>query len=206
MLIPEKTGEAEIVEKKSRFISNAFYIETEKEAADIIAGLRKKYWDSRHVVYAYTLSDGTTRFSDDSEPHGTAGKPVLSVISGAGVQNCLITVVRYFGGTLLGTGGLVKAYGEAAKLALESAGIAETVVLSEIKVGCKYEQYEKLVRLITLAGGREIESEYGENVQVKFVLEEEKREEFEKNLTENFSAMLKAEKTGEKIGKKAKNR
>lgn len=201
MRIPNKTGEGELIEKKSRFISNCFYIESEQEAAEKIQYLRKKYWDSRHVVYAFVLADGTARFSDDNEPHGTAGKPVLSVIQGADLKNCLITVVRYFGGTLLGTGGLVKAYGESAKLALLDSGIAETVTLSVIRVTCAYDQYEKLVRLITLAGGTDVAAEYGENIEIKFVLEEEKRQDFEKNLTENFSARLKAEKCGEKTGK-----
>ena len=142
--IPAGFGEAEFTEKRSHFIGNVFYVTNEQEVAENLAALRKKYWDSRHIVHAFVLEDGTARFSDDGEPHGTAGKPVLSVIQGAEVVNCLITVVRYFGGTLLGTGGLVRAYGEAASSALENAGVVETIPMGVYKINCS------LIKLRTL--------------------------------------------------------
>ena len=200
--IPQGFGEAEFTEKRSRFIGNVFYVTSEQEAAEKLASLRKKYWDSRHIVYAFVLEDGTARFSDDGEPHGTAGKPVLSVIQGAQVQNCLITVVRYFGGTLLGTGGLVRAYGEAASLALDNAGIVETVPLGVYKINCSYDQYQQLSRLIELAGGFDVSSEFLDSVTVSFTLPIEDEERFVSELTTTFAARLSAEKTAEKMGKK----
>ena len=111
---------AEYNEKHSRFIATAFHCESEEQASSIIAAQKNKYWDARHNVYAYLLQDGTARFSDDGEPHGTAGAPILRSIDARGLDNILVVVVRYFGGTLLGTGGLMVAYREASKAALES--------------------------------------------------------------------------------------
>lgn len=200
--IPAGQGEFEFTEKRSRFIGNVFYVKSEAEVSEILASMRKKYWDSRHIVHAFVLEDGTARFSDDGEPHGTAGKPVLSVIQGAEVVNCLITVVRYFGGTLLGTGGLVRAYGEAASSALENAGVAETIPLGVYRVACAYDQYSSLVRLIELSGGCDIESEFLDAVTVQFTLPLEDEGNFMADLVTTFAARLKAEKILEKMGKK----
>lgn len=200
--IPAGFGEAEFTEKRSRFIGNVFYVTNEQEVAENLAALRKKYWDSRHIVHAFVLEDGTARFSDDGEPHGTAGKPVLSVIQGAEVVNCLITVVRYFGGTLLGTGGLVRAYGEAASSALESAGVVETIPMGVYKINCSYDQYQQLSRLIDLAGGFDVNSEFLDSVTVSFTLPLCDEERFTSELVTTFAARLKAEKITEKMGKK----
>lgn len=200
--IPAGFGEAEFTEKRSRFIGNVFYVTSEQEVAENIAALRKKYWDSRHIVHAFVLEDGTARFSDDGEPHGTAGKPVLSVIQGAEVVNCLITVVRYFGGTLLGTGGLVRAYGESASSALENAGIVETIPMGVYKINCPYDQYQQLSRLIDLAGGFDVNSEFLDSVTVSFTLPLCDEEKFTAELVTTFAARLKAEKITEKMGKK----
>ena len=110
---------AEYTEKHSRFIAVAFHCETEQQASEIIAAQKSKYWDARHNVYAYLLKDGTARFSDDGEPHGTAGMPMLEVIKGSGITNVLVVVTRYFGGILLGTGGLVRAYSTSTRDALD---------------------------------------------------------------------------------------
>ena len=198
--IPAKNGESEFTEKRSRFIGNVFYVTTEEQIADILASLRKKYWDSRHIVHAFKLEDGTARFSDDGEPHGTAGKPVLSVIEGAEVVNCLITVTRYFGGTLLGTGGLVRAYGESASSALEAAGIAETVPLGVYSVECAYDQYDQLSRLIEKSGGFDAQAEFLSSVTVRFSLPLADEENFSKNLVTTFAARLKCNKICEKMG------
>ena len=200
--IPAGFGEAEFTEKRSRFIGNVFYVTNEQEVAENLAALRKKYWDSRHIVHAFVLEDGTARFSDDGEPHGTAGKPVLSVIQGAEVVNCLITVVRYFGGTLLGTGGLVRAYGEAASSALEKAGVVETIPMGVYKINCSYDQYQQLSRLIDLAGGFDVNSEFLDSVNVTFTLPLCDEERFTSELVTTFAARLKAEKITEKMGKK----
>ena len=120
-----KEGNGEIVEKKSRFIANVFYVEDQKQAEEKIAEISKKYWDARHNCYAYVIgvNSENTKCSDNGEPSGTAGKPILEVITGAGLTNVLIIVTRYFGGVLLGTGGLVRAYTAAAQ-----AGIAASEI------------------------------------------------------------------------------
>ena len=119
-------GEGEIVEKKSRFIATVRPVETEEEALAFIEEMKKKYWDARHNCSAYVLGEQQElmRCSDDGEPSQTAGKPMMDVLTGAGLTNVAVVVTRYFGGTLLGTGGLVRAYTQAAKEGLADAGIA----------------------------------------------------------------------------------
>ncbi len=118
-------GEGEIVEKKSRFIGNCYPIKSEEEALALIESIKKKHYDARHHCYAYSIGkvQPLLRFSDDGEPQGTAGKPILEIITSSDVTDCLIIVTRYFGGTLLGTGGLVRAYSAAAKEALNAAEV-----------------------------------------------------------------------------------
>ena len=122
-------GKGEIVEKKSRFIGEVFPVETEEEAAEILGNIKKQYWDARHHCWAYVIGEEQVqeRFSDDGEPGGTAGKPILEVIRGHGLKNVLVVVTRYFGGTLLGTGGLVRAYTQSAQ-----AGIAASTLITKI--------------------------------------------------------------------------
>lgn len=120
-------GEAEIFEKKSRFIASVFPVHTQEEADEVLNTLRKKYWDATHNCFAYQIGERNEiqRFSDDGEPQGTAGKPILDVLKGQDIKDTLIVVTRYFGGTLLGTGGLVRAYGKGAKEGILAAGLIE---------------------------------------------------------------------------------
>lgn len=122
-------GSAEMVEKKSRFIANVKPILSEDEAAAYIEEIKKKYWDARHNCYAYQLGERNQiqRYSDDGEPGGTAGMPILDVLRGRDIKNSIVVVTRYFGGILLGTGGLVRAYSSAAKAGLEAAGLIERI-------------------------------------------------------------------------------
>lgn len=124
-----KEGNGEIVEKKSRFIANVFYVEDQKQAEEKIAEISKKYWDARHNCYAYVIgvNSENTKCSDNGEPSGTAGKPILEVITGAGLTNVLIIVTRYFGGVLLGTGGLVRTYTAAAQAGIAASEVGEKV-------------------------------------------------------------------------------
>ena len=135
-----KDGAGEIVEKKSRFIGAAYKVESAEEAEAKIAEISKKYWDARHNCYAYVIGDNSeiTKCSDNGEPSGTAGKPILEVINGAGVTNVLIIVTRYFGGVLLGTGGLVRAYTQAAQAALADAEIGEMVFSQKLTLTVGY--------------------------------------------------------------------
>lgn len=148
------SAEGEITEKKSRFIGQAFEIHSEQEALDIIESVRKKYYDARHNCYAYVLGERheIQRFSDDKEPQGTAGKPILEVLTGQGYHNTLMVVTRYFGGILLGTGGLIRAYTAASQEALrqaEESGHASAVSKGQqMAVTCDYNLSGKLQYLV----------------------------------------------------------
>jgi len=134
------------VEKKSKFIANVFYVESREEAENIIKQINKKYYDARHNCYAYRIitSDGIIeKASDDGEPSGTAGAPMLTILSKNELSNVLIIVTRYFGGILLGTGGLVKAYSEACSLCLENAQIVEKYIANVYKVEINYSDIDK---------------------------------------------------------------
>lgn len=135
-----REGQAEIVEKKSRFIATVRPAETEEDARAFIEETKKKYWDARHHVFAYHvgLTQEMQRQSDDGEPSGTAGLPVLQAIGGLDLKNTVVVVTRYFGGTLLGTGGLVRAYGKAAKEGLLAAGVAKRILYREFIVTVDY--------------------------------------------------------------------
>lgn len=139
-------GEGYYEEKKSRFIAAVYSISSEEEAASYVEAARKKYWDARHNCYAFVIGDNNEimRFSDDGEPSGTAGKPILEVIVGRGIHNCLIVVTRYFGGTLLGKGGLVRAYQKSSLDALCNSSIAVRTKGSRITVRTDYNSAGKL--------------------------------------------------------------
>lgn len=130
---------ASLTERKSEFIANAAPVHTEEEALAFVASIKKRYADARHNVYAYILREGNaSRFSDDGEPHGTAGLPILDVLRGEGLTDSAVVVTRYFGGILLGTGGLVRAYSQSARLALEAAGRAQILQLTVFTLRVSY--------------------------------------------------------------------
>lgn len=144
-------AEAELIEKKSRFIATVCPVKSEEEARAFIAEMKKKYWDATHNVFAYQIGERNEiqRSSDDGEPQGTAGKPVLDVLAGGDIKNTAVVVTRYFGGTLLGTGGLVRAYGRSAKLGIEEAGIAKVKHYKECSVTTDYTTAGKIQYEIT---------------------------------------------------------
>ncbi len=130
---------AEIIEKRSRFLATVRPVETETQALDFLNQLRQEYWDATHNVYAYVLEENQlTRYSDDGEPGGTAGLPVLEILKREGLSNLIVVVTRYFGGTLLGTGGLVHAYSKAAKAGVEAAGLLDMILCRELLLDCEY--------------------------------------------------------------------
>lgn len=135
-----KEGSGEIVEKKSRFIANVFKVESAAEAEEKIAEISKKYWDARHNCYAYVIGPNSeiTKCSDNGEPSGTAGKPILEVINGSGITNILIIVTRYFGGVLLGTGGLVRAYTQSAQAGIADCEVGEMVFAQKLTLTVGY--------------------------------------------------------------------
>lgn len=146
----ETGAQGEIVEKKSRFIAYVELVETEEEAYAFIEKIKKKHYDARHNCFAFSVGTEQTlcRFSDDGEPQGTAGKPILEVITGSGVHNICIVVTRYFGGTLLGTGGLVRAYQESAKQALSQCTLVEKILVQRLCIVTDYTDMGKLQYLL----------------------------------------------------------
>ena len=175
-------GEDEHVEKKSRFIGKAWPIRSEEEARGILEKVRKEYWDASHHVYAYRLRPTAERtsevqkFSDDGEPGGTAGKPCLDVLLGEDVTNVLVIVIRYFGGTLLGTGGLVRAYTKGAQIALKAAGEIEKQTYVEGTLRMDYTYLSKMQYMIAKRPASEvgeIETIYGEDVSIRLLVRED---------------------------------
>lgn len=179
-------GQGEIVEKKSRFIAQVFPVETEEEAAGLIEETRKKYWDARHHCYAFVLGAGgeISRCSDDGEPSGTAGRPILEVLTGRGLRNVLVIVTRYFGGTLLGTGGLVRAYSAAAQAGLEASRIITKEVGIRLTVDTDYNGVGKLQYVAAQRDIGVLDTLYTEQVQMILLVPEPLCEQMIKEITE----------------------
>lgn len=170
----KNAAQDEFVEKRSRFIGYAKPVTTEAEATAFIDEIKKKHWDARHNVYAYVLREGNTqRYSDDGEPQGTAGVPTLDVLKKQGVTDCVVVVTRYFGGILLGGGGLVRAYSHAAALALQAAGIVEMRSFTSCETTLDYNLYGRLPALIAELSGKVTDTEFADSVRVKFLIPEE---------------------------------
>ena len=178
-------GEGEIVEKKSRFIAEIRPVESEEEATAFIAEVKKKYWDARHHCSAFTIGENNevARCSDDGEPAQTAGRPMLDVLLGRELHNVCAVVTRYFGGTLLGTGGLVRAYGGAVQEGLKNCVVLEKCLARKWKVGTDYSGLGKVQYILAEAELPILDSEYGEGVdltilvplvEMPFLVEEEK--------------------------------
>lgn len=167
----KKEAEAEFTEKRSRFIGYCKPVATEQEAIDFINQIRQKHRDARHNVYAYIVNDNgnlSQRYSDDGEPQGTGGMPVLDVLAKKGITNACIVVTRYFGGILLGVPGLVRAYGKAASKAVEEAGILEVIKCHEIVVTMPYNLYDKVNNYFQKRELAAKDSQFGEDVTIKF--------------------------------------
>ncbi len=169
-IIPAGYGEAEYIDKKSRFIGQVQHVESVSEAMAFIESVRKKYADATHNVWADVLADGQMRWSDDGEPGGTSGQPTLNVFRSALVCDVACVVTRYFGGTLLGSGGLVRAYSKAASMALEAAGRARMAEWRSVAVECTYAQYERVRRLLEGMGAADMDGSFGEFVTVSALL------------------------------------
>lgn len=187
-----KNGQGEYIEKKSKFIAHIFNVESEQQAAAIIAEVKKKYWDARHNCYAYILGNKgeIQRFSDDGEPSGTAGKPILEVLSGNECSNCLCIVTRYFGGVLLGTGGLIRAYTSASKEALDDCLTGELVEGVHAYLDADYNYVGKIQHLCTQYDITIVNTEYSDNVIFELMMEKQVRQKFEKALTEMSSGSI----------------
>lgn len=177
-LIPTRDAEAEFVEKRSKFIGHIFHTETEEEALACLKQMREKYWDATHNVYAYIIKDGATRFSDDGEPGGTAGMPVLQVLQREGIYNVTCVVTRYFGGILLGAGGLVRAYAHSAKIALDAAGRSIKRVWTGIYLPCPYSWFERIKLEVAAFGGVIQNTDFGMDVEFDLLLPQAQTQPF----------------------------
>lgn len=179
-------GEGELTEKKSRFIATVRPVQTEQEALDFIEEMRKKYWDARHNCYVYTVGENreTTRMSDDGEPSGTAGRPMLDVVLGEDLYNVAVVVTRYFGGVLLGTGGLVRAYSGAVQEGLKASRIIEKIHGIALEVTTDYSGIGKLQYIAGERGLPILDSEYTDKVVLQILTPAEETAAVEKAITE----------------------
>lgn len=175
---------AEIVEKKSRFIGQIAPVTTEEEALAFINGIKAEHRMARHNVYAYVLRGGRIRYTDDGEPAKTAGMPTLEAIQHAGLEDVAVVVTRYFGGILLGTGGLVRAYTDATKAAIEAAEVVTVSVCVDIILEVPYALYEQIVRIADASGAKLKESDFAENVLLTFRMLDGTQAPFLEKLTE----------------------
>ena len=198
-LIPAKEGASEYIEKKSRFLGLIVPVTSEAEARAQLDAVKKREYDARHNCWAYILHSGQKRYSDDGEPQGTAGQPILNVLEREGVQDVLCVVTRYFGGILLGTGGLCRAYTKAAKDALDDAGISELRPWSVLRLDCPYALFERVKLELEKRGGTVISSEYGAQIALTAALPEPEEAVFAKALQELSAGSLVPEKTGTEL-------
>lgn len=185
-------GEGEIVEKKSRFIATVRRVEKEEEAIAFIEEVKKKYWDARHNCSAFVIGSRgeLTRCSDDGEPSGTAGRPMLEVLLGEGIRNIAVVVTRYFGGVLLGTGGLVRAYTQAVKEGLNNCVVGTMVHGYNILINTDYNGVGKVLYLLGQYGLEPMDSDYGVDVTLQIQIAEELAERLKKELVEATSGKI----------------
>ena len=196
-LVPTQFGEDEFTEKKSRFIVRVWPVETEEEALEKIQQMKKQHYDATHNCWAYIIKDGAVRFSDDGEPGGTAGMPMLQVLQREGLFNVVCVVTRYFGGILLGAGGLVRAYTKGAKIAVDAAGKSMKRVWSVVYVPCPYSFYERVKLEVAAFDGIIRDTQFGSEVELEILLAKDQTMPFIERLTDMSAATVEALITGE---------
>ena len=177
-LVPTGYGEDEFTEKKSRFIGRVWPVETEEEALAKIAEMKKQHYDATHNCWAYVLKSGAMRFSDDGEPGGTAGNPMMMVLQKENIYNVCCVVTRYFGGTLLGAGGLVRAYTKGAKIAIDAAGKSMKRVWSVLYIPCPYTFYERVKLEAEAFAGVIRDTRFGAEVELEILVAQPKAQAF----------------------------
>ena len=199
-LVPFMDTDSEFVEKRSRFISHIWRVETEAEARARIEEMKKKYYDARHNCWCYLLKEGNVvRYSDDGEPQGTAGQPMLNVFQRESVTNVCCVVTRYFGGILLGAGGLTRAYAKGAKDALDAAGICRMSLWTVWEVPCTYSLFERVKLEIAACGGVVRGAEYGADIVIQAAFPAGSAEQFVPRLTELSAGQLEMLPAGEEF-------
>lgn len=193
-----KEADAQLIEKRSRFIAHVSPVSSEREALDYIENIKAEHWDAKHNVYAYSVRDeNRQRYSDDAEPKGTAGLPVLDVIKNEGLNDVVIVVTRYFGGILLGKGGLIRAYSSTAKLGIDKAGIITLSLCKLCKLTADYSFYGKLSALINSNFGIIDDTEFTDKVNLAFHIEERYLASLKTNISDATAGNFHIEVTGE---------
>ena len=195
-LVPTDFGEDEFYEKKSHFIGRLWPVETEEAALERIQQMKKQHYDATHNCWAYIIKDGAVRFSDDGEPGGTAGMPMLQVLQRERLYNCVCVVTRYFGGILLGAGGLVRAYTKGAKIAVDAAGKSMKRVWSVLYVPCPYTFYERVKLEVAAWGGIIRSTEFGAEVELEIQVPEAQAQPFLDRLIDMSAANVEGMETG----------
>ena len=194
-LVPTGFGEDEFIEKKSRFIGRVWLVESEEEAQEKIQQMKKQHYDATHNCWAYIIKDGPSRFSDDGEPGGTAGNPMMQVLQKEQLFNVVCVVTRYFGGTLLGAGGLVRAYTKGAKIAVNAAGKSMKRVWSVLYVPCPYSFYERVKLEVAAFGGIIRNTEFTSEVELEILVAEAQAQPFLDRLTDMSAATIEGMET-----------
>ncbi len=195
----KQASEFYMVERKSEFIGYCTPVTSEEEAIAFVNSIKKKHSDATHNVYAYVLREGfKERFSDDGEPHGTAGMPVLDSIRKAGLTDTAVVVTRYFGGILLGTGGLVRAYTGAACGAIKDAGIAEVGDFDIVEVRCNYSDYQKIMPMVSAISARTEDSDFGTEVKMVLAVTQSVSDKFIADMVEATNGRVISSKIGTK--------
>ena len=196
-LVPTGYGEDEFIEKKSRFIGRVWCVESEEEALARIQEMKKQHYDASHNCWAYVIKDGPMRFSDDGEPGGTAGNPMMQVLQREELFNIVCVVTRYFGGVLLGAGGLVRAYTKGAKIAIDAAGKSMKRVWTVLYVPCPYNFYERVKLEVEAFGGVLRDTQFGAEVELEILIAEGQTQAFLDKLTDMTAGTVE----GMEIGK-----
>ena len=187
---PRNTANIEFVERKSVFIGFSTFVENEEQALEIIKQKKKQYADATHNVYAYVIGDSIARYSDDNEPQGTAGMPVLNSIRMSCISDVLVVVTRYFGGILLGAGGLVRAYSTAASMALDAGGIKVFESYNTYSVRLSYSDYGKFSTELQSIDAIIDDTIFEDEVSIKFAIKEDASDTFIKRITEIFAGKV----------------
>ena len=197
--IPTGPSETEFVEKRSRFLGHVWPVDSEEEARARIEETKKRHYDARHNCWCYILKDGPVRYSDDGEPQGTAGQPMLNVFQREGVVDVCCVVTRYFGGILLGAGGLVRAYTQSAKDALDAAGVSVVRRWVEVLLPCSYAQFERVKLETEKFGGVIADADYGADVALTVLLPEERAEACQAHLRDLTAGTVEGMVCGERF-------
>ena len=188
--VPFQAADSEFVEKRSRFISHIWPLETEEQAQQCVKDMKAKYYDARHNCWCYRVGPTVARYSDDGEPQGTAGQPMLKVLEREGVTNVCCVVTRYFGGILLGAGGLTRAYSKGAKDALVAAGVAIMGAWARVEIPCAYPLFERVKLEVEASGGVIDDTLYGTDVTLSVSLPAEKTAALRERLRELSAGVI----------------